>query len=139
MYGANLSGAYFIDSDLSLACFDNANCKNTDFTGSLLFKCSFKNTRLNGANFTNANLDYADLRGAQLNKCKFNGASLKGAKILVYQLRDIFDFDIEYIRDNKIKIYCDDCLIPDELLEDEYRKQRPVNYALNYHKKAETK
>lgn len=135
MNGANLSGAYFISADLSLSCFENANCKNTDFTDSLLFKCSFKNARLNGANFTNANLNYADLRGAQLNKCKFNGASLIGAKIYARQLRDIFDFDIEYIRENKMEIYCEDCLIPDEILEDEYRRQRPVNYALNYNKK----
>lgn len=128
---SNLSGAYFIESDCSLCCFDDANCKNIDFTNSVLFGCSFKNSRLNGANFTNANLDNADLRGAQLNKCKFNGASVKGAKIYAEQLRSIFDFDIDYIRKNKIEVYLGECLIPDDLLENEYQKQRPVSYVLN--------
>lgn len=128
--GSNLSGAYFINSDYSLCCFDDANCKNVDFTDSILFGCSFRNTRLNGANFTNANLECADLRGAQLNKCIFDGASVQGAKILVEQLRSIFDFDIDYIRKNQIQVYLDECLIPDELLEDEYKKQRPISYIL---------
>lgn len=136
MNSATLSGAYFIESDFSLSKFDNSNCKNVDFSSSILFGCSFKNARLNGANFENANLDYADLRGSLLNKCKFDGASVKKAKIHVEQLRTIFDFDIEYIRKNKIEIYCGDCLLPDELLEDEYKKQRPVSYALNYSSKS---
>lgn len=126
--GSDLSGAYFIDSDYSLSCFDYAICKNIDFTDSILFGCSFKNARLNGANFTNANLDHADLRGAQLNKCNFSGASLKGTKILAEQLRSLFDFDIDYIRKKQIEIYLDECLVPDELLESEYQKQRPVSY-----------
>lgn len=133
--GSDLSGAYFIDSDYSLSCFDYAICKNIDFTDSILFGCSFKNARLNGANFTNANLDHADLRGAQLNKCNFSGASLKGTKILAEQLRSLFDFDIDYIRKKQIEIYLDECLVPDELLESEYQKQRPVSYVLNIYGK----
>lgn len=125
---ANLSGAYIINSDFSLCCFDNSNCKNIDFTNSILFGCSFKNARLNGTNFTNAILDYCDFRGAHLSKCNFTGASLKETKILAEQLRYIFDFDIDYIRNNQIRVYLDDCLIPDKVLEVEYQKQRPVSY-----------
>ena len=130
MNSATLVGAYFIESDLSLSNFDNSNCKNVDFTGSILYGCSFKNARLNGANFEKANLDYADLRGSLLNKCKFVGASVKKTKIQVEQLRTMFDFDLDYIRNNKMEVYCEECLLPDELLEDEFRKQRPVGFAL---------
>ena len=125
---SNLSGAYFVDSNYTLCCFDDANCKNTDFTNSILFGCSFKNTRLNGANFTNATLDYADLRGARLDKCKLEGASLKKAKVLVDQLSSIFDFDIEYIKENQIEVYSGENLISDEILKYEFQKQRPISY-----------
>lgn len=128
---SNVSGGYFMDSDFSNSCFDNANCKNTDFENSMLINSSFKNAKLNGANFTKCNLDYVDLRGAQLKKCKFNGASMKGAKINSVQLKDLFDFDIDYIRECCIEVYLEDCLIPDKCLDDEYRKQRPVGYLMN--------
>ena len=128
--GSNLSGAYFINSDYSLCCFDDSNCKNIDFSGSILFGASFKNARLNGANFTDANLNGVDFRGAKLNKCNFNGASVQGVKIFVEQLRFIFDFDIDYIIKNQIEVYRGEEILHDGLLEEEYKKQRPVSYSI---------
>lgn len=129
---ADLEGAYCINSDFTLSNFDKANCKNIDFSNSNLSGCSFKNTHLNGSDFSNAKLYDADLREAQLNKCKFNDASLNNAKISVNQLRMIPDFNIDFIRKNKIKVYDNDCLLPDEMLEEEYRRQCPVDFALHY-------
>lgn len=129
---ADIAGAYLLYCDFTLSIFDSAYCHNADFSESILFGCSFKCARLNGVNFSNANLSYADLRGAILTKCKFDGANLLGAKISVEQLRDIYSFDIAFIRENKIEVYLDDCPLPDELLLDEFRKQRPVAYALHF-------
>ena len=127
--GATLSGAYLLNSDFSLSNFDNANCRNADFSACTLFGCSFRNARLNGANFSNANLTNADLRGAKLVKAKFGGATFKGAKISSEQLREIYDFDIPFIKENQIKVYSGEYLVTDELLAEEFQKQRPVAYA----------
>lgn len=129
---ANLAGAYLLHCDFSLSIFDYAYCHNTDFSNSTLCGCSFENARLNGANFTNADLSYADLRGAILTKCKFDGANLFGTKISIEQLRNVYSFDIDFIRKNKIEVYLDDCPLPEELLWDEFKKQRPVAYALHF-------
>lgn len=129
---ANLAGAYLLDCDFSLSVFDYAYCHNTDFSNSILCSCSFENARLNGANFSNADLSHADLRRAILTKCKFDGASLFRTKISIEQLRDMHSFDIDFIRNNKIEVYSDDCPLPEELLWDEFRKQRPVAYALHF-------
>ena len=129
---ANLAGAYLLHCDFSLSAFDYAYCHNTDFSNSILCSCSFVNARLNGANFTGADLSHADLRGAILTKCKFDGANLFGTKISIEQLRDIYSFDIDFIRKNRVEVYLDDCPLPEELLWDEFRKQRPVAYALHF-------
>lgn len=129
---ANLAGAYLLHCDFSLSVFDYSYCHNADFSNSTLCGCTFENARLNGANFSDADLSHADLRGAILTKCKFDGANLFGSKILVEQMRDIYSFDIDFIRKNKIEVYLDDCPLPEELLWDEFRKQRPVAFALRF-------
>ena len=129
---ADLAGSYLLHCDFSLSVFDYADCHNTDFSNSTLCGCSFENARLNGANFTDADLSHADLRGARLTKCKFDSANLLGAKISIEQLRDIYSFDINFIKKNKIEVYLDNCPLPEELLWDEFRKQRPVAYALHF-------
>lgn len=127
----SLSGAYLLNADFSLSNFEGAHCSNTDFTNSILFGCSFRGARLNGANFTNCILANADLRGAQLNKAKFDGADLRRAKIFVEQLHELYNFDLSFIRRNHIEVYSGNIIVPDEFLEEEYRRQRPVSYALH--------
>ena len=125
---ANLAATYLSNSDFTLSDFENAHCQNADFSNCILFETSFKNARLNGVDFSNAILTNADLRGAKLHKAKFNGANMNGVKILSEQLRDIRDLDIRFIKENKIKVYLEDCLVPDSILDDEFKKQRPINY-----------
>lgn len=126
-----LSGAYLINADFSLSSFEGAHCSNADFTNSILFGCSFRGAHLNGTNFTNCVLTNADLRDAQLNKAKFDGADLTRTKITIEQLHELYSFDLSFIRRNHIEVYSGDNLVPDELLEQEYRRLRPVSYALH--------
>lgn len=123
---ANLAGAYFLQSDMSLSNFGSAHCLNAEFIDSVLNSCSFRNAQLNGAIFLNCSLANADLRGASLNKCKFEHCVLNGMKIDSEQLKMLPNIDLAFIKTNQLVIYVEDCILPEELLADEFRRQRPV-------------
>jgi len=123
---AILAGAYFLQSDISLSDFGDAHCLNAEFIDSVLNSCSFRNAQLNGALFLNCSLANADLRGASLNKCKFEHCVLNGMKIDSKQLKMLPYIDLAFIKTNQLVIYVEDCILPEELLADEFRRQRPV-------------
>lgn len=135
MYGAkfeksNLAGAYFLESDLSSSSFEKAHCTNAEFINTVLCSCSFRNAQLNGALFSNCNLANADMRGASFHKCKFENCVLAGMKIEAEQLKVLSAFELEFIRRNHIAVYLEDCLLPDDLLADEFQRQRQIHYSI---------
>lgn len=132
---STLSGAYLLNSDFTLSNFDNSQCRNADFSNCILFGCSFRNARVRGSNFTNTNMCGVDLRGAEINKCTFSGATLFGMKISANQLRYLYDFDVDFVKDNHIEIYNGDKLVPNECIEEIFRNERPVAAAFQKYKK----
>lgn len=125
-----LSGTYFIHSDFSLSLFIKSRCVNSIFFDCMMNGCNFSEANLNGARFEKTSLVDADLRTASVAKTKFVECNLYGLKINAEQLKDLVEFDIPFIRKNKIKVFRNDCELPDMLLEDEMQKQRPVEYAM---------
>ena len=133
--GSILRGSYVIDSDLSAACFDGAYCTAAQFSNDVLCSASFRDSRLRGVMFRNCDLSYADLRGADLSKVRFHNCILNGLKIDARQLHEYFDlFDLDTIREKNIRLYIDECELPDELVADEYRRQRPTHYFIHHNK-----
>ena len=65
-----MSNANLINSDHSLAIFENANLE-----GIKLHSCNLKNTNFTNANLTNCDLSYSDMTGADLTDAKINGAN----------------------------------------------------------------
>lgn len=126
----NLAGAYFLESDLSASSFERAHCTNAEFINTVLCSCSFRNAQLNGALFSNCNLANADMRGASFYKCKFENCVLAGMKIEAEQLKVLSVFELEFIRRNHIEVYLEGCLLPDDLLADEFQRQRPLHYSI---------
>lgn len=124
-----LIGAYLLDSDFTLSNFYKASCQIANFSNSILVACSFEGATLNGADFSNTNLENADFRGATICKTKFAGAKMTGVKVSIEQLYDMFEFDINFIKKNKIQVYMDDKLISDEILEKELKCRYPVKAA----------
>lgn len=133
--GANLRGAYILDSDMSAARFDEANCSCLQVSNSILCSASFHKTRLRGALFTGCNLSNADFRDADLNKVRFENCNIYGVKINAQQLHDCYSlFDLDTILQNKVRLYVEDCELPEDLAADEYRKQRPVYHSIQSNK-----
>ena len=126
----SLSGAYIIDCDLSLSCFDNTKSKTVQFYNSILCGCSFKNATLNGSIFTNCNLANADIRGAEVFKLKFENCILGGMKMDLHQLKDLLGMDPSYIYQQQILVYLGDELLLGSRLEEEYQRILPVHSLL---------
>ena len=130
-----LRNAYILDSNLCAAGFDGAICSGIQFCGCTLCGASFYGADLRGARFVDCDLSYADLRGADLGKVYFENCRLDGILLHAEQLREhLALLDLETIRRCKIRLYWEDCELPEELVEDEYRRQRPVIHAIRHEK-----
>ena len=70
------------------------------------------------------------MRGASFHKCKFENCVLAGMKIEAEQLKVLSAFELEFIRRNHIAVYLEDCLLPDDLLADEFQRQRQIHYSI---------
>lgn len=73
LWGAELSYAYFVDSDLTAVDFTDAEMKGAD-----LSNANLTNANLTGADLRRAKLVNANLQGAKLTAAKLSGAMLKG-------------------------------------------------------------
>jgi uncharacterized protein YjbI with pentapeptide repeats len=88
---ANLDGADLSNSDLRMACFEEAslvkaNLSNANFEGAsfrlaLLNGATMLNTRFNDVNFNHANFENSDLRSATLSMARFEGANFTSADL----------------------------------------------------------
>jgi uncharacterized protein YjbI with pentapeptide repeats len=74
--GANLSGMWWHNADLS-----GANLTGADLTGADLLQADLSGANLTGADLTGADLLQADLSGANLTGANLTGANLTGANL----------------------------------------------------------
>ena len=96
--GANLSGAYLKNSDLSLSDCTGANFADADISKSNVIGTNFANTVLKGVDFSdvvikNANLEKLDLRyanfsGLDLTRVNLAGSNLTGVDLTNTILKD---------------------------------------------------
>ena len=78
--GATLDGSLLTDAFFAGANFEGANLVGVDFTGADLTKANFRGANLRNADFEIANCEGADFTGADLTGATFKGANLVGVK-----------------------------------------------------------
>lgn len=90
LYGANLSGENFKNTD-----FSNADLRDVNFSKANLEGADFSSADLSGADLSGANLNQAIFSGAKLHGTNFTGAKMHGVKLVEADIQDAILLDVD--------------------------------------------